>query len=480
MDARSTICLLAALLIAGCGGDGGSSGSSGSGAGSSVAPPAPQGPSAAGCSLGARQQWADAAIREWYLFPETLPAAAPIGSTSLTAFIDALTATARAQGRDRFFTYVTSIAEEEAFFRSGSSAGLGIRLQTDAASRRAFIAESFETGPAFQAGVDRGDEILAVGTTAAALRTTADIIAAEGTGGVSAALGPNEAGIARSLRLRRPDGSERTVTLVKRAYDLEPLSPRYGARILADNGRQVGYLNLRSFITSAEAPLRAAFDRFRAAGVTDLVIDFRYNGGGLVSTAELMGDLLGRNRFASDVFGETVHRPEKAALNRIRRFNPRSESVAPARIAFITTAASASGSEVVINAMLPYLRGEMALIGANSFGKPVGQIAEDRSACDDRLRIVAFSTRNAAGSDDYFDGLARTVAASCAAPDEVGRPLGDAREASIAQALDFLAGRGTCTPIATGQRGQALAAGRPSLLTPAQPSVAQREVPGLH
>lgn len=479
-----TSLLAAALLLGACGGGGGSGGgSTGGGAasgGTATTPPAGQGPSNAGCSLDARQQWADATIREWYLFPETLPATAPIGIATVPDFINALTETARAQGRDRFFTFLTSIAEEEAFFRTGSSAGFGIRLQTDAAARRVSVAESFETGPGFRAGIDRGDEILAIGARPDALRPTADIIAAEGEAGISAALGPNQAGLARTLRLRRADGSEQTVTVVKADYDLEPLSPRYGARILSDNGRQVGYLNLRTFITSAEAPLRAAFDRFRAAGVTDLIIDFRYNGGGLLSTAELMGDLLGRNRFASDVFGQTVYRPEKAANNRTRRFNPRPESLAPTRIAFITTAASASASEAVINGMIPYLPGNLALVGANTAGKPVGQIAEDRSACDDRLRIVAFSTRNAAGSDDYFDGLARTVGASCAAADEVTRPLGDSNEASVRQALDFLAGRGTCTPIATGQRGQSLARARPGLLTPARPSVAQREVPGLH
>lgn len=468
-----------AALLASCGGGGGG-GSSGSGTGTATAPPGTgQGPSGSSCSIPARQQWAESVIREWYLFPETLPATAPVGETSVEAFIDRMTAGARAQGRDRFFTYLTSIAEEDAFFRSGATAGFGFRLQTDGPARRAFIAESFESAPAGAAGIARGDEILAIGATEAALRTVADIIAAEGAGGVTDALGPSTAGVTRSLRLRAPDGAERTVTVTKADYNIDPVSPVYGSRILNDNGRQVGYLNLRTFISSADAPLRAAFDRFRAAGVTEFVIDFRYNGGGLVSTAELIGDLLGRNRFSSEIFAQTLYRPEKSSNNRTKRFEPRAESVAPVKIAFITTGASASASEFVINGMLPYLGDNVALIGANSFGKPVGQIARDRQACDDRLRVVAFSTRNAAGSDNYFDGLAATVPNTCQAEDGVLRPLGDAGEASIAQALDFLAGRGGCTPIPTGQRGQSLRARAPELLTPAAPSVAQREVPGL-
>ena len=60
-----------------------------------------------------------------------------------------------------------------------------------------------------------------------------------------------------------------------------------------DGGRRVGYLNLRTFISTADPQLRAAFDPFRSQGVTEVIVDFRYNGGGLVSIADLMGNLMG-------------------------------------------------------------------------------------------------------------------------------------------------------------------------------------------
>lgn len=462
-----------AATLASCGGGGG---------GSSA--PATQAPASGGtstgnatCSTRARQDWAQGVLNEWYLFPETLPGSIdPNAHATVQAFIDALTATARAQGRDRFFTYLTSIKEEDAYYASGSTAGFGFRLQTDAVQRRAFVAESFEGAPALAAGMDRGDEILAIGEVPGSLRLVSDIIASEGTGGVSAALGPSTPGVTRTLRLGGPAGT-REITISKADYALQPVSSRYGARIIEDGGRKVGYLNLRTFITTADAQLRSAFDQFRAAGVTELIIDFRYNGGGLVATAELLGDLLGRNRFSSDVQGRITYRPEKSSRNETRFFRPQAQSIAPMRIAFIGTGATASASELVINAQIPYLAQNMALVGANTYGKPVGQIAIDRSACDDRLRVVAFSTRNAANSDAYFSGLAATVPNSCQAADEIAFTLGDPREASVARALDFLAGR-SCTPILTGQSGQALGARR-ELLSPAQPSAAQRDVPGL-
>jgi C-terminal processing protease CtpA/Prc len=471
-----TVLSLVAMLSA-CGGEGGSGGST-------PAPPiagptpTPPPPATSGCSLRERQDWAAAQLREWYLVPETLPANATPTQSTVSDYIDALTATARAQGRDRYFTYVTSIAQENAFYSSGSSAGFGIRLSYDSAARRVFVAEAFEGAPGLAAGIDRGTEILAIGTSSSNLRTVSSIIAAEGNGGVTSALGPSTAGTSRVLRIADASGT-REVTVTKSDFEIAPVSSRYGAKIIDDGGRRVGYVNLRTFISPADPALRQAFAGFKAAGVTEVIVDVRYNGGGLVSIANLMGDLLGGNRSTSDIFSITAFRPEKSSNNSTRYFAPQPQSIAPTRLAFIGTGASASASELVINSMVPYFQERAALIGTNTYGKPVGQIALDRSQCDDRLRVVAFATQNAARQGDYFTGLAGTVKASCQAADDLTRPLGDPLENSTRNALDFLAGR-TCTPIAAGSSGQSLSssgAGR-ELLSPDRPNTAQREVPG--
>jgi carboxyl-terminal processing protease len=470
---RSGISVLAmAALLAACGGGG--SGSSTGGA-TAVAPPPPT-PTSTTCSLRMRQDFALAVLREWYLFPETLPANTdPSAFTTVDDYIDFLTATARGQGRDRFFTFLTSIQQENAFFSSGASAGFGVRLTIDSAAQRAFIAEAFEGAPALGAGIDRGTEILAVGETPATLRDVTALFASGGAAALSDALGPSTAGIARSFRIRDAAGT-REVTVTKASFDLTAVSSRYGARILVDGTKRVGYLNLRTFISSADNQLRAAFADFRAQGVNEYVIDFRYNGGGLVSTAELIGDLLGANRSTNDVFSLTTFRPEKASENETRRFRTAAQSVTPTKIAFITTNATASASELVINSMASYLGDNQALVGANTSGKPVGQIALDRSACDDRIRVVAFSTQNSANQGFYYNGLAPIARQTCRAGDDITKPLGDPTEASTRAALDFLGGR-TCTAIAGGQTSQS--AGGRALLRSAKPGVAEREVPGL-
>jgi carboxyl-terminal processing protease len=472
--ARS-VALTSVLFTSACGGGDGGSTTASTGGGTTT-------PTTDQCSLRNRQLWAQSVLNEWYLFPETLPASLdPAPYSTVTTYIDALTAVARSQRRDRYFTYITSIADENAFFNSGSSAGFGVRLTTQSNPGRAFIAEAFEGAPALAAGIDRGDEILAIGTTANDLRNVTDIVASEGTGGVTTALGPSTAGTTRVLRVTGPSGT-RVVTVSKADYSLAPVSSRYGAKIITDGGRQVAYLNLRTFISTADNQLRTAFAQFKSAGITDFVIDLRYNGGGLVSTAELMGDLMGGNRFSSDVFDVVTYRPEKSSNNTTKRFSVQTQSVSPVRIAFIGTTATASASELVINGLIPYFGSRLALVGTNTYGKPVGQVAIDKSACDDRLRVIAFSTKNSANSDAYFDGLRTAVAVTCSAGDDLTKPLGDATEASVRSALDFLAGR-TCTPItAGGQTSQALRAQQEparELLTPDTPDTAQREVPGL-
>ena len=434
------------------------------------------------CSLRARQDFAFATLNEWYLFPETLPASLdPTPFATVQAYIDTLTATARAQKRDVGFTFVTSIAGENAFFNSGSSAGFGIRLMSDAVARRVLIAEAFEGSAALAAGIDRGDEIIAVGTSSSDLRLISDIIAAEGLGGVTTAFGPSTAGTSRLLRIVNSAGTMRDLNVTKSDFSLTAVSSRYGVRTIDDGGRRIGYLNLRTFISSADPQLRAAFDGFRAQGVRELIIDFRYNGGGLVSIANLIGDLLGSNRSTNETFSMTAFRPEKSSQNSTRRFSPQSQSVAPMKIAFITSQGTASASELVINSMIPYLGTNMAMIGENTLGKPVGQIGIDRAACDDRIRVVAFTTRNAANGGDYFNGLAPFVSNTCQAGDDLSRTLGDPAEASTRQAINFLNGR-SCTPIGvTAQTAQRRSGPVEDfdLMMPELPSVSQREVPGL-
>lgn len=484
---RTALSFVLAASLAACGSGGPSSAPPVSGGGSTPAPaPAPS-----ACGLRAQQDFADGVLNEWYLFPDLLAAANPASFNSLQSYLDARVAPARAQNRDVGFTFATSIAEENALINSGSSAGFGIRISFDNAAGRVFVVEAYEGANALAAGLDRGSEITAIGTNSTNLQAVSSLMASGGPQAVVNALGPSTAGLARVLRFIQPGGAtiERSVT--KTDFALDPVSDRYGSLILNDGGKQVGYINLRTFIISNAADqLRQAYAQFAAQGVTELIIDFRYNSGGLVGVADTMGDLMGAGR-TGQVWSRTVLRPSKASENQTRTFRTEANAIAPTRIAFITTEATASASELVANSMIPYVGNNLALIGTNTNGKPVGQFGFDLTACDLRLRAVTFQTVNANNQGDYFTGLAGVFPNTCRAGDDITRPLGDPAETSIATALDFLAGR-ACTPISgTGagnvasgtdasQRARAgLDLPQRRLLQPEQPNAAQFEIPGL-
>ena len=139
---------------------------------------------------------------------------------------------------------------------------------------------------------------------------------------LSDALGPAEVGIRRGLRLLN-GGIIREVVMTKRTVAIDPVSDTYGSAVLPLEGTSgVGYLNLRTYVSTADAQLREVFGQFRARGLDYFIVDLRYNGGGLVSTAEMLGDLLGGARSSADVQLRILHNERRSAENRTRRFQP--------------------------------------------------------------------------------------------------------------------------------------------------------------
>jgi C-terminal processing protease CtpA/Prc len=416
--------------------------------------------------------------RDWYLFEDLLPPAVDTAEfVSAADLLDHLTAEARGEGKDRFFSFLTTRAEDAALLDEGEFVGFGFRTRTDPGPR-VFVLEVFENSPASEAGLNRGDEIVAVDEGNGYVAVD-ELLDSGDT--INDALGPAEAGVRRGLRLADSSAATREVSLVKRVVTIDPVPDEGGVRILPLAGTPgVGYLNLRTYISTADDQLRAAFEEFRALGIDNLVVDLRYNGGGLVSTAELLGDLLGGARETSDVMSRRLFNPRHAGSDATRLFRPQAESVAPVRVAFLTTEATASASEISVNTLQPWV--EVSIVGEDTFGKPVGQSAFDLAGCEDRMRLVTFKTVNALDEGDYFDGLAPTLSFACAATDTLNEAQGDPAEGLTAAALEWLA-TGTCGSLidaaAARLKRETGADALASFPRPARPSAAQAWLPGV-
>lgn len=443
------------LLLAACGGGGGDD------SGDSSTPPS------GSCTETSAKQFVLNVARDWYLFPDLLPASVNIGNyATASELLDALTAQARTQKIDRDFSYVTTRQADQAQFQ-GQNAGFGFRLR-DPTDQRLFLVEVFETAPAAAAGFTRGTEIVAI-DAGSGYRSIASWLSTDPK--LSEALGLSNAGVSRGFQYRLPGESNiREITIVKAEYDLDPIADTGGVRVLPLTGTAgVGYLNFRSFISTASDDLPAAFDQFRQRGLTDFVIDLRYNGGGLVRIEEQFASLLGAALDGRLAQTQEFNSARGAAENESYSFDPQPQSVAPVRIAFITSDRTASASELLINTMKPYV--QVAIVGANTYGKPVGQSGFGETGCDTLLRLITFRTVNSLNEGDYYDGLASRIPDACAAADDIGHAMGDPAESSTAAALSWLSS-GSCPAglIASTGSSKTLRPESPSLMRSAAPA----------
>jgi C-terminal processing protease CtpA/Prc len=229
------------------------------------------------------------------------------------------------------------------------------------------------------------------------------------------------------LEWRTRRGEPRSAVVTKREVTIPTVSH---TDVFDLDGLPVGYLHFRNFVTPSVDALNRAFVEFKERGVTDLILDLRYNGGGLVTVAQHLGGLIGGFRTNAKVFVEYVHNDKNPNLNRTIPFEDPEAALDLPRLVVITTRSSASASELIVNSLRPFM--PVTLIGDRTFGKPVGQYRFE--FCDKVFFPVAFKGVNALGEGDYFGGFP----VDCPAADNLDRPQGNPEESSLEEALHFL------------------------------------------
>ncbi|HEY6100435.1 MAG TPA: S41 family peptidase, partial [Anaeromyxobacter sp.] len=309
--------------------------------------------------------------------------------------------------------------------------------------------------------------------------TPVSTLIANGT--VGSAFGPATTGLTRLFDVvPRGGGQTQRRPMSKALYSLDPV-PAAGIQVLDPTGTgtpKVGYLALRTFISPADARLDAAFATFKTAGVTDVIVDLRYNGGGLVSTAEHLANLLAGG-LAGTMY-ELSNNPRHAASNFNQVFTPATSSLAPAHVAFLVSGATASAGELVPNVLAPARTTSLALVGRQTYGKPVGQRGFTSSQCGVVVFLVSFKIANGAGFGDYFGGLPAPGFAGCSVPatDDLVHETWDPAETQTAAALQWLTS-GSCPALPPGPLAAGAVAPADAYPEAVQPTEAQRHVRGL-
>ena len=406
---RKFIGLLVVTLLTACGASGDGGGQAGP----------------ASCSNRDQKEFVLDAMLDWYLWNDLLPANVNVGDfatpETLLAYLTTFSPDdAHGQPIDavRGFSYIGSAEADAQFFGEGKFEGFGF-------SRRYLAADDvrltrvFSGSPADVGGLTRGQRILGLNG-----RTVAEIEAAEG---LDAVFGTTPV----DFTMREVNGNEFTVTIARDIVTIPPV-PQWRL-IPTAGGPPVGYLELSTFISTADPVLDTVFAAFRTNGVTDVIIDLRYNGGGLVSTAELLGDFFGGDVAENLTFSRTNFNDDRAAQYNDEEFFERlANSVNLSRLVVIATRGTASASELVTNGMVPHV--EVAIVGDRTYGKPVGQVGIE--FCSKILRPIAFQTVNADDFGDYFGGL--PVNPGCAAADDLNVAVGADTDPNMVAALGYL------------------------------------------
>jgi carboxyl-terminal processing protease len=404
-------------------------------------------------TLANEKDWVRAWIDETYLWfdevPTTLLAQDYATPVSYFSVLKTPKLTASGKPKDRFH-FTANTEQARALVQNGADIGYGMQLAFIGASVPRDIRVAFtEPGsPAALAAVARGDRLIEIDGL--------DVVNGMDVDAFNAAIAPQRAGEQHSFKLRANDGTERTLTLASASITRDPVPTLNAFNI--NGGKRVGYMLFNGHMASAEYWLTSTMELFQSIGITDLVIDMRYNGGGYLDIASQLAYMVSSSAATQ---GKTF---ERLQYNRKNPFQLTPEqTIVPfypialgfsedaglplpagyplpqlglSRVTVLSGPDTCSASESVVNS----LRGigiTVDLVGGGTCGKPYGFTPQDN--CGTSYYAIQFQGVNDKGFGDYGDGFAPT----CAVVDDFTHELGDPKEARLAVALHLLGG-GVC------------------------------------
>jgi carboxyl-terminal processing protease len=434
-------------------------------------------------------------LRSWthqlYLWFDQVPDLDPSQYTTVDYFplLKTSAVTASNQPVDRFhFTYTTAFWESLSI--QGVEAGYGVNFDVIASvpPRNITVAYVDPNATGQAATLARGAVVQSID----GVDINADDQTSVNT--LNAGLQPATVGETHTfVVLDAGATTPRTLTLTAATVTETPVPT---VSTLTSNGAKIGYILFTDHIATAESELINAFTTLQTQGVTDLVLDIRYNGGGLLDIAsEVAYMIAGSARTSGQTFELQQFNSQYPTTNPVvggaitpTLFHSTSQGFSVAkgqalpslnlsRVFILTGPETCSASESIINS----LRGvnvQVIEIGSTTCGKPYGFYPQDN--CGTTYFSIQFRGVNAQNFGDYADGFSPAntvdpvgyVIPGCSVADDFSHALGDPNEAQLSEALAYQAG-GACTVTPTGS-------GILSLKHAAQPALAVRARSAAH
>jgi C-terminal processing protease CtpA/Prc len=417
-------------------------------------------------------------LRSWnnhlYLWFDEVTDQNPANFSTDASYFDVLktmATTPSGAAKDKFhFTYKTSVWES--LSQSGVQAGYGANFLVIASRppRNVVIAYTEPGSPAVAspANLARGAEVLSVDGV--------DMINAGDQASVdtlNAGLFPQNVGESHTFSfLDEGASSPRTVTMVSANVTSTPVQ---NVHTIPSSSGVVGYMLFNDHLATSESELVAAFTQLQNAGIQDLVLDIRYNGGGYLDIASEVAYMVAGpgptsgQTFEVQQFNSKYPTTNPLSGNAIQPtdfhattqgFSTTAGQALPAlnltRVFVLTGPSTCSASEAIING----LRGvniQVIQVGSTTCGKPYGFYPQDN--CGVTYFSIEFRGVNAQNFGDYTDGFTPqnttttqgVLIPGCSVADDFTHALGDSAEGMLASALAYRS-TGVC-PVAPSGMG---------------------------
>ncbi len=327
------------------------------------------------------------------------------------------------QDLDRW-SFVTDYDTYKAVFIEGKYIGFGFAYQVDMNNdlRVSFV---YEDSPMYDAGITRGYKIIEINGTP--VQTLLD------NDSIYYAFGEDEIGKTVDFTFESLDGSIIQKTFAKK--EIQQNTVLHHSVIDLEN-QKAGYVVFESFIDISIDELDNAFATFKDEGITKLILDLRYNGGGSTEVAQHLGSLIAGKTAKGEVFQRLMfndqHTEENGKDENISRFTEENYTLDIDTLVVIATKSTASASEAVINGIQPFI--DVVIVGEDTYGKPVGMSGFVEQMTSTVLFPVTFKIVNSENEGGYYDGLP----ADAYVNDDLTHPFGDLDEACLNQAVYFL------------------------------------------
>jgi carboxyl-terminal processing protease len=326
---------------------------------------------------------------------------------------------ARYKFRDRW----SFVEDYNSFMASmeGTFVGHGIRIGLDPANN-ARIVMIYKNSPLYPYKVRRGWILKKINGI-----EVAPILISRDGAAYNNLFGPSTAGYQNSFLFTTPRGNDTTILSPKASFTVNSVT--YYDTLELKTGR-TGYLVFDEFITPSSNELRTAFAFFKSNNIRDLILDLRYNSGGILSVAgELASFISGKT--TSDVLVKQQYNDKNSYYNSPMFFPTVASPLNMTRLIVITTRETASASEVIINGLSPYLN--VVTLGDTTNGKPTGMNVWTFSS-KYVFAPVTFKLVNKLDFGDFYEGFIPGKYVS----DDITHDFGDRNEYCLREAIRYI------------------------------------------